>query len=256
MIFIANWKMKMGLSTTLALTRTLTHQLRQLPEGTEVVVCPSYLSLPAVAPLLKGSLLQLGAQDCFWEAQGAFTGEISPRDLNEQGCRFVILGHSERRLHLHETDEQVHRKVEAALASSLVPVLCIGENYEQRAGNQKDYVLIRQLQVALQGVALGADDRMIIAYEPVWAISTGGVGIEATPQEVQYAGEVIRHIVIDLFGKAALEQKVQIIYGGSVNPGNVRSFTSLPVISGVLVGGASLKADEFIAVIQAATSSK
>lgn len=252
MLFIANWKMKMDVSSTVALTDALVQKVRSVPERAEVVLCPSYLGLTAVAARLKGTEVKLGAQDCFWEGQGAFTGEVSPDDLRMQGCRFVILGHSERRQYLAETNEQIHRKLQAALRAGLTPVLCIGEDYQQRANNQKDYVLIKQLQEALQGTALGPEDRLVVAYEPVWAISTGGVGIEATPDEVQYASEVIRHIMIDLFGAAILKQNVQIVYGGSVNPGNVKSFMALPVMDGVLVGGASLKADEFIKLIQAA----
>lgn len=255
MLFIANWKMKMNVTETLTLTQALVRQARQIPPDTEVIVCPSYLSLAAVSKSLKGSRLQLGAQDCFWEQSGAFTGEISPRDLREQGCQFVILGHSERRQHLGETDEQVHRKLEAALNAGLIPVLCVGEDYAERAGHQKDYVLIRQMQGALQGVALASDQRLVVAYEPVWAISTGGVGIVATPEEVLYASEVIRHTIIDLFGAAALGRNAQIIYGGSVNPANVAEFTALKTMQGVLVGAASLNPAEFVAVMQAANRS-
>src|SRR3989338_1591804 len=252
MLFIANWKMKIDVATTIALTDALSQKVRTLPEEAEIVLCPSYLGLMVVSARLKGSGVKLGAQDCFWEGQGAFTGEVSPDDLRMQGCKFVILGHSERRQYLAETNEQIHRKLQAALRAGLTPVLCIGEDYQQRANNQKDYVLIKQLQEALQGIALGQEDRLVVAYEPVWAISTGGVGIEATPDEVQYASEVIRHIIIDLFGAASLKQNVQIVYGGSVNPNNVKAFTALPAMSGVLVGGASLKAEEFIKLIRAA----
>lgn len=256
MLIIANWKMKLNVAASQLLAQDLRSRLGTPPAGTEVVVCPSYLSLANVAAKLKGSAIKLGGQDCFWEAQGAYTGEIAPDDLCEHGCAYVILGHSERRLYLGETDEQIHRKLEAALRAKLTPVLCVGEDWQQRSAKQKDYVLIRQLQGALQGVSLGPTDRIVIAYEPVWAISTGGTGIEATPEEVQYAGDVIRHIVIDLFGASLWPNRIQAIYGGSVNTGNVGAFTSLPAMSGVLVGGASLKADEFVQVIQAATGSK
>lgn len=252
MLVIANWKMKLNVAASQALAQTLVAEARTVPAGTEIVVCPTYLSLASVAAKLKGSDIKLGAQDSFWEAQGAFTGEISPDDLREHGCVYVILGHSERRQHLGETDEQIHRKLEAALRAKLIPILCVGEDWQQRSDKQKDFVLIRQLQGALQGVSLGPNDRIVVAYEPVWAISTGGTGIEATPEEVQYAGDVIRHIVIDLFGAAAWPNRIQAIYGGSVNPGNVASFTSLPAMGGVLVGSASLSAGEFLRVIQAA----
>lgn len=254
MLVIANWKMKLDVSQSVALAQALVKLTRHLPPDVEVVLCPSFLSLVHVAGQLQGGALGLGAQDCFWETLGAFTGEVSPADLRALGCQYVLLGHSERREQLQETDEQVHRKLEAAVRAGLTPVLCVGENYQQRADNQKDYALIRQLQSALQGVPLGPDDRLVIAYEPVWAISTGGMGIVATPAEVQYASEVIRHIVIDLYGLVALERRVRIIYGGSVNPANVASFTQLPTMDGVLVGNASLDAGQFVALIQAATA--
>jgi len=252
MLAIANWKMKLDVLQSVALAQAMVKSARHLPQGAEVVLCPTFLSLAHVAAAVKGSTLRLGAQDCFWETQGAFTGEVSPADLRQLNCQYVILGHSERREHMQETDGQVHRKLEAALRTGLTPVLCIGENYQERSGSQKDYVLIRQLQAALQGVTLGPDDRLVVAYEPVWAISTGGTGIEATPDEVQYASEVIRHIIIDLYGAAVLQRSVQIVYGGSVNPSNVASFTQLPTLHGVLVGSASLDAATFLAVISAA----
>ena len=256
MLIVANWKIKLNVPQSLMLAQQLAARQRQLPAGTEAVICPSVVSLPGVAAKLQGSAWQLGAQDCFWETRGAFTGGISPADLKEFGCRYVIIGHSEQRQHFGVTDEHVHRKLETALRTGLTPILCIGEDWEQRSTQQKDYVLIHQLQSSLQGVMLGSADRLVVAYEPVWAISTGGTGIEAAPSEVEYASEVIRHIVVDLFGAAVLASRIQIIYGGSVNPRNVASFTTLPAMNGVLVGGASLDADQFFQVIQAAASSK
>ncbi len=252
MLVVANWKMKLDAAQSVALAGAMVRQERILPADVEVVVCPSHVSLTAVGEKIKGSRIGLGAQDCFWEVTGAYTGEVSPGDVYAAGCRFVILGHSERRQHVGETDEQVHRKVIAALRAGLVPMVCVGEDWQQRGDQQKDYVLIRQLQTALQGVVLGARERLVVAYEPVWAISTGGVGIEATPPEVQYACEVIAHVVTDLFGAATRNARVPIIYGGSVNPSNVAAFTRLPRVAGVLVGAASLNVSQFVDLINAA----
>lgn len=251
---IANWKMNLDVATSAQAAGELASRLRSVPAGKSVVVCPSFLAFSRVATTLHGSAVGLGAQDCYWEQKGAFTGEVSPADLVQQGCTHVIIGHSERRSHLGETEEQVHRKLEAALASGLTPILCVGENYDARSEGQKDNVLIRQLSSALQGISLDSSAQLIVAYEPVWAISTGpgSVGIEATPEEVTYAGEVIRHVLVDLVGRDRFVTNVRLIYGGSVTAATVGNFTHLPNIAGVLVGSASLKPVDFLAVIAAA----
>lgn len=251
---IANWKMNLDVGASAQAAVELASRLRSVPAGKTVVVCPSFLALTRVAAALQGSTIALGGQDCFWEARGAFTGQVSPADLARQGCRYVILGHSEQRTQLGETDEQVHRKLEAALAAALTPILCVGEDYDARSEGQKDNVLIRQVNGALSGISLAAAQQLIIAYEPVWAISTGPgtVGIEATPEEVTYAAEVIRHVVVDLVGRDRFLTNVRVIYGGSVTAATVRRFSGLPNIAGVLVGSASLRPADFLAVVAAA----
>jgi triosephosphate isomerase len=212
-----------------------------------VVLCPSFVSLGEVGKILKGTKIKLGAQDCFWESQGAYTGEVSATYLREIGCEYVILGHSERRKYLNETDEMVHQKVRMALSAGLTPIVCVGETFSQRQEGAKDYILIQQTTKALEGINLGLEKKIIIAYEPVWVIGTGQA---ISPSEAESAHQVIRQALLDIFPELMVEKSFRIIYGGSVDSINVKNFVCLKNTSGVLVGGASLDAGEFIQLIK------
>ena len=217
----------------------------------DVVVCPPFTALSSVAQALKGSRIGLGAQDLFWEAQGAFTGEVSPAMLADAGCRYVIIGHSERRTHFGETDQAVQRKLAAALRQPLTPIACIGETLAEREAGQTFTVLARQLDVGLKGLSAGQMSSTILAYEPVWAIGTGR---NATPEQAQEAHAFIRQWLGKSFG-SEVAQAVRIQYGGSVNAANAENLLQQPDVDGALVGGASLKAEAFSAIVKAAAES-
>lgn len=242
-IIIGNWKMKLGLPETLELTKAVK---KFSTKNVDIAVCPSFVGLSEAANLLKYSNVKLGAQDCFWESEGAYTGEVSASYLKEVGCEFVIIGHSERRQILGETDEVVHKKVKMALEASLTPIICVGETFEERQQGSKDYILIQQTTKALQGIKLRDGQKVLMAYEPVWVI---GSGQAIDPAEAEVAHQVIRQSLFDIFSPTLVKNNFSIIYGGSVNGENVQSFTSLANTNGVLVGGASLKADSFKAII-------
>jgi triosephosphate isomerase len=241
--FVAgNWKMNTGEWEAL----TLAHAVAELARGTacDVALCVPFPHLGAVRYALRGSRVTLGAQDVYWEAKGAFTGEVSAAMLADY-CRYVIIGHSERRQLFGESDEWVRRKLEAVLASPLDPIVCVGELLEERRAGKTEAVLERQLLAAFSGISL--DPAVTVAYEPVWAIGTGET---ATPEVAQEACAFIRGFLRDLCGAAADELRIQ--YGGSVTAENAAGLLSQPDIDGALVGGASLKADQFAAIIAAA----
>lgn len=243
-IVIGNWKMKLGIPES----KELASAIKKINlTKAEVVICPSFVSLTEVAKIVKHADIALGAQDCFWESQGSFTGEVSATYLKEAGCDFVILGHSERRKYLNETDEMVHRKVGMALSAGLVPVVCVGETFEQRHDGSKDYTLIQQTTKALEGVQIGPDQRVIIAYEPVWVIGTGQA-IE--PEEAALSQQVIRQVLFDLFTPSVVKNNFSVIYGGSVDATNTSQLISLEKNDGFLIGAASQSAEEFEAIIK------
>lgn len=243
-IVIGNWKMKLGIPES----KELASAIKKINlTKAEVVICPSFVSLTEVAKIVKHTDIALGAQDCFWESQGSFTGEVSATYLKEAGCDFVILGHSERRKYLNETDEMVHRKVGMALSAGLVPVVCVGETFEQRHDGSKDYTLIQQTTKALEGVQIGPDQRVIIAYEPVWVIGTGQA-IE--PEEAALSQQVIRQVLFDLFTPSVVKNNFSVIYGGSVDATNTSQLISLEENDGFLIGAASQSAEEFEAIIK------
>ncbi|MBI3291102.1 triose-phosphate isomerase, partial [Candidatus Falkowbacteria bacterium] len=243
-IIIANWKMKLGIPESIDLAKAIK---KKASKKAELVICPSFVSLTEVSKVLKGSGIALGAQNCFWEGSGAFTGEVSAMYLREAGCRFVILGHSERRKYLGETNEMVHNKVKMALSAGLIPIICVGETFDQRQQGAKDYVLIEQTTKALEGASVGLNEQVIIAYEPVWVI---GSGQAVEPEEADLAHQVIRQSLFDMFPPSLVKNNFRIIYGGSVDGGNVANFTGSKNCAGVLVGGASLDAENFSAIIK------
>jgi triosephosphate isomerase (TIM) len=244
--FIAgNWKMH----TTLAEARALARDIRQgLARGgrAEVALAPPYTALAAVADELGGSTIRLAAQDSFWEKQGAFTGAISPGMLADVGCHYVIIGHSERRQYFGETNNTVNRRLNAVLECGLAVILCVGETLDEREGGKTFEVVRQQLREGLAGISVGSD-RLVIAYEPVWAIGTGKT---ATPDQAQEVHHFIRSLLREFQGAVAEEVRIQ--YGGSVTPANASSLLAQPDIDGALVGGASLKAELFLPIIIAA----
>jgi len=236
----ANWKCHTRLESALALAKGLRDAIDGV-EGVEKVVCPPFVYLAAVGEALRDSSLRLGSQDVHWEDDVAATGEVGPRMVAEL-ARYAIIGHSERRHQFGETDEMVARKVKAALAAGLSPIMCVGEKLDEREAGQTENVLVRQTREGLVGVEV--PDGFIIAYEPVWAIGTGRA---ATPAITDGAVATIRREVAWLFGGARAET-ARILYGGSVTAENVAEFVSREGIDGALVGGASLKVDAFAGI--------
>ena len=243
-IVIANWKMKLSLAESIELSKKIKEKFVDF-EG-KVVVCPNFISLQEVKKNLKGSKVALGAQDVFWEEKGAYTGEICSSMLIEAGCEYVIIGHSERRKYLLENYEMIHQKLKSALnTDKLTPIVCIGENTDQRKTDQRDFVLVHQLQQALGGINVIGDQKIIIAYEPIWAI---GSGLAMDPSEAEYAHKIIKLTLNDMFGPQVASNNFLIVYGGSISSKNVKGFINLENTNGLLVGGASLDAEEFFKV--------
>lgn len=243
-VIAGNWKMHMTASET----KVLANQLKGSLAGAgdvEIVVCPPFTSLPQACSQLLGTGIQLGAQNMHWQEQGAFTGEVSAAMLKDVGCSHVILGHSERRTIFGETDADVNNKLKAALKAGLIPILCIGETLEEREGNVTKAVCRRQLMGALLGIEYWDLTKMIIAYEPIWAIGTGRT---ATPEDAQSVIGFIRSVLGESYSEAADE--VRILYGGSVKPDNIDGLMVKPDIDGALVGGASLQAQGFARIVQ------
>lgn len=214
-------------------------------DGREVVVCPSFTSLAAVQALIADTPIGLGAQDMYPAAKGAFTGEISPTMLKDVGCTYVIVGHSERREVIGEDDALINKKLLGVLEHGLTPILCVGETKDQREAGQAEPVVIAQVKADLAGVDAAQMATIVIAYEPVWAI---GTGLTATPDDAQAMHAVIRQTLGELYNSEIASQ-VRIQYGGSVKPGNVDELMAQPDIDGALVGGASLKAEDFLRII-------
>jgi triosephosphate isomerase len=244
-----NWKMNGTVEEALLLVEDLMVGLEEI-EHVDRLVCPPFTALAAVAARLSGSGIYVGAQNMHWEQSGAYTGEISPLMLKPY-CQFVILGHSERRAYFGETDETVNIRVVAALAYDLIPIICVGETLEEREAGRTEEVVQRQVRMALKDIDLGNSDEIVIAYEPVWAIGTGKAATAEGASEV--IARSIRAILRLEFGDARADA-TRILYGGSVNPSNATEFFSQPEIDGGLVGGASLKAQDFIDIVRAAES--
>jgi len=249
-ILAGNWKMNKTAAEAVALVSAMKDDLLAVA-GVETVLCPPFLAIPDVARLVAGTALAVGAQDVYWEASGAYTGEVSPAMLAEL-CHYVILGHSERRTYFGETDETVNRKVQAALAHELTPIVCVGETLAEYEAGRTAEVVSRQVRLGLAGLSFAGEGNapLVIAYEPVWAIGTGRAStVEGASKVVR---EVIRPALAELFGTATA-QALRVLYGGSVNAKNAAEFFADAEIDGGLVGGASLKAAEFTQIVQAAT---
>jgi len=243
-VIAGNWKLFKKSAEAVQLVEGIVPLVKG-KSGVEIVVAPVFTVLAGVGKAIAGSGIKLSAQDCYWEEEGAFTGEVSPGMLLDAGCSHVIIGHSERRQYFGETDATVNKKIKAALAAGLTVIFCIGETLTERESGKTFAVLKSQVDGGLAGVA-GLEE-VIIAYEPVWAIGTGKTATDAQAQE---AHAFIRGEVAALYGAAAAAQ-VRILYGGSVKPENIAGLIAQPDIDGALVGGASLKADSFAALVQA-----
>ncbi len=241
-IVLANWKMNLSLKQALVLGRRLTAKLDRQPlAGLEIGLCPSFPALAPVKAVLSNDIA-LGAQDAFWETRGSFTSAVSPALLKEVGCRYVLLGHSERRACLGETDALVNRKLRAVIKAGLTPVLCVGETWEERRAGHQDLVLLRQVSAALRGIKPATIKKLLIAYEPVWVIGTGQA---IAPAQAVYASQVIRQQVGDSLGMRIAASKLRLLYGGSVSADNVTDFVGPDKLDGVLVGRQSLKLTDF-----------
>jgi len=243
-IIVGNWKMHKTTAEAVALVKALKASMASI-QDVDIGVAPPFTALVAVAEALRGSAIFVAAQNMHWEPQGAFTGEISAAMLLDVGCTRVIIGHSERRQYFAETDTTVNRKLKAALNVQLDPILCIGETLEQREGNATFGVLEQQLRQGLADIPATGMQRLVMAYEPIWAIGTGKT---ATPDQAQEVHAFIRGLLGDLYGKA-LADEVRIQYGGSVNAGNVHTLMTQPDVDGALVGGASLEASAFAQIV-------
>lgn len=248
-LVIANWKMKLGSAESVVLAKKLAKSAPK-NKNVDVVICPAFLELTAVAEIIKSSGLKLGAQDCFWEESGAFTGAVSPKNLQGYGVEYVLVGHSERREHLAESNDMIHKKIRLVLSLGLTPVLCVGESFSERQEGQKEAVLINEIHKALDGLWLHKLNRLVVAYEPIWVIGSGQA-VEAA--EAEHTHQAIKHALYDIFPRQAVDEQVKIIYGGSVDPSNVSPFLAEPTVHGVLVGTSSLDATIFSAIITAAT---
>ena len=246
MLVAGNWKMHTDMDSARALARDVAEAVGDPGEVT-VVVCPPFMSLSAVAGEIAGARVLLGAQNMHGRSAGAFTGEVSAPMLTSAGCRYVILGHSERRQYFGETDEGVCEKIGQAHAHGLVPIVCVGETLEERKGRKAEEVVGRQLAQGLQGAAPGSPDRLVIAYEPVWAIGTGET---ATPDQAQEMHAFIRGRLCEQFGEG-MGRALHILYGGSVKPGNAAELFGRADVDGGLIGGASLKGADFAAIVAA-----
>jgi len=241
--FIAgNWKMNTTVTEAEKLVFEMLDKLDKI-RAVEKVVCPPFVSLIAVNMMLQHTSIKLGAQNMYFETVGAYTGEISPLMLREL-CEFVILGHSERRSYFGETDETVNRKMKAALANDLKPILCIGERLEENEAGKTQEVVNRQVTAALNSI--GPNPSLVIAYEPIWAIGTGKA---ATGKQAAATVRLVRDILAGLWDRS-IAQDLRILYGGSVTSANIAEFISQPQIDGALVGGASIKADEFLSIVE------
>jgi len=237
-----NWKMNTTVEEAVTLVTEMLPSLNQI-DGVEKVVCPPFISLTAVGELIRGSSVKLGAQNLYFEEKGAYTGEVSPLMLVDL-CEFVIIGHSERRQYFNETNEIVNRKIQAALKINLKPILCIGEKLDEYDAGRTEEVIIGQLRASLNGIASHQD--LTIAYEPVWAIGTGRA---ATGEQANKVIGLIRHNVGELYTDS-FAQDLRILYGGSVTPDNTAEFMQQPEIDGALVGGASLRAEQFVSIVR------
>ncbi len=247
--FVAgNWKMNTDSLSSVSLAKTVADGVMELAgERVDVAVIPPFVYIPAVVGTLSTTHIAVGAQDVYFEQQGAFTGEISSSMLKDIGCAYVLCGHSERRHIIKEDDGLVNKKVSAAISGGLLPILCVGELIEQRKAGRTEQVVSNQLGKGLEGLSTEKLSAVTLAYEPVWAI---GTGLTATPEQAQQVQSMMRKLLADMYD-GQLADEIRILYGGSVKPDNASALMSQPDVDGLLVGGASLKSEDFIAIVKA-----
>jgi triosephosphate isomerase len=246
-----NWKMNTNGSGAVDLAKSVAQKCESVLDKVEVCVCPPFVYLSAVKNILGSSKVGLGAQDVYFEAKGAFTGEISCQMLKDVGCKNVLIGHSERRHVIKETNGLINKKLIAVIEAGLLPIFCVGELLEERKAQKTEQVVKEQIQKGMAGISVEKAKAVTIAYEPVWAI---GTGINATPEQAQEVHLMIRQLIAGMYNKGFAEQ-LRIQYGGSAKADNAAELMAQPDVDGLLVGGASLKADEFAAIVKAAAES-
>lgn len=244
-VIAGNWKMYKTVDEAVAMVEELKTAVQGISDR-EIVVCAPFTALSALTSRLANTNIGVGAQNMFWEEEGAYTGEIAPRMLTSIGVKYVIIGHSERRQYFGETDETVNKKVKAALKHGLVPIVCVGESLEQREAGQTESVVTQQVKGAFADIAAADAVRVVIAYEPIWAIGTGRT---ATPEQANDTIKVIRRVVAELYGEE-VANAIRIQYGGSVKPSNIKELMAQSDIDGVLVGGASLEPGSFSQIVR------
>ena len=244
-IIAGNWKMNMDISSGSSLAEVLVAELKNIRKC-DVIICPPFPLLFPIYGIIQNSGFGLGAQNLFWQEDGAFTGEISAKMLVSAGCKYVIVGHSERRKYFGESNQTVNLRAKKALQSGLIPIICVGETLDERQTNKTDYVIHTQLQQGFQGLSRSEIAKIIIAYEPVWAIGTGK---NATPEQVVEVHQNIRKLLRKWYDDH-LANSVRIQYGGSVNVENADELLSQKDIDGALIGGASLKVDQFVKIVR------
>lgn len=244
-LIAGNWKMYKTLSEATQLVQGLVGTVGGEKE-VEVAVCPPFTALSTVAGLIKDSSIRLGAQNLFWEKEGAYTGEVAPGMLADLGCYYVVLGHSERREYFGETDETVNKKVHAAYAAGMIPIVCVGESLEQRKAGETEQLVTSQTEKGMAGLSPEHAAKLVVAYEPIWAI---GTGLSSDGPDANHVIGVIRQTLASMYGQAVADQ-IRILYGGSVKPANIKEFMAESEIDGALVGGASLDAASFTSIVK------
>jgi len=245
-VIAGNWKMNKTIVESVALVKELKDFVREI-NGVDIVVCPPFTSLWVVKEIINGTNIHLGVQNMYWETKGAFTGEISPLMLKDVGCEYVILGHSERREHFKETSEEVAKKTKAAFSVNLIPIVCVGENLEERESSKTKSVIEQEIKALFSEIDSTLAGRIIIAYEPIWAIGTGK---SASSEDANLIIKFIRELFSSEYGSKVAE-RIRILYGGSVDPKNINEFMNESDIDGALVGGASLYALSFSQIVRA-----
>ena len=246
-IVAGNWKMNKLISEARGFVENIKESVGKV-EYCEIVICPPFLALSVLKEAIRNTSIALGAQNMFWEEKGAWTGEVSPAMLVDTGCKYVIIGHSERRQYFNETDENVNKKMLSALKFRLIPIVCVGETLQERESAEAFKVIERQVKVGLSGLTDEQSGCIVIAYEPIWAIGTGKT---ATPQQAEEIHKFIRKLYSDMYGSGTGEN-VRILYGGSIKPENFSDLMKQSDIDGGLVGGASLEAKSFIKLVELA----
>lgn len=244
-IIAANWKMHKTIAEAIDFVTRLKREAFDL-QDVDIVVCPSFTALAEVSEVLGDSGIGLGSQDIFWEEKGAFTGQVAPGQLKDAGCTHAIIGHSERRQFFGETNQTVAKKIKAALAVGLTPIVCVGETLQEREGNLTEAVVGKQFKEGFEGTDAAGFEKIVIAYEPVWAIGTGK---NATSQQAQDVHKFIRKLAAEKYGKKAADG-LRIQYGGSVKPNNISELMAQEDVDGALVGGASLEVDSFVQILK------